>query len=200
MHPPNAPSFRTRLAIALACGCIAVAIERYRWAGGLAPDFDSLWCATREMLHGQNPYASVGPAAVCRWQWGLVYPITALFILTPLALLSLSAAHVVWAFLSGAAFGYAITRDSLARLPLIASAPFVTAIARGQWSPLLVFAMFYPAASAVLAAKPTIGGALWLARPSRAALMWAAALVALGFVVLPTWPVEWFVGSKTARF
>jgi hypothetical protein len=194
------PDLRTRLVIAVACGCIAVALEWFRPLGGLAPDFDSLWCATREMLAGKNPYHVVGPAATCRWQWGLVYPITALFVLTPLAPLSLTAAHAIWAFASGAVFGFAITRDSLARLPLIASAPFVTAIVRGQWSPLLVAASIYPALSAFLVAKPTLGAALWISRPSKAAVVWALVLVTVGFLVLPSWPVEWLAGSRTAQF
>jgi hypothetical protein len=124
----------------------------------------------------------------------------ALFLMTPLTLLSLTWLHVVWSFVSGAAFSFAITKRSFCRLPLIASAPFVNAILRGQWSPILVAAMLYPQVSVLLSAKPTIGAALWAGRPTRVAVYSGIALAVLGFAVVPDWPAQWLAGSRTGTY
>jgi hypothetical protein len=48
-----------------------------------------------------------------------------------------------------------------------------------------------PALSFVLLAKPTIGAALWIAYPSKAAPLWALALGLASVVIWPWWPAAW---------
>jgi hypothetical protein len=43
----------------------------------------------------------------------------------------------------------------------------------------------------LLSVKPNVGLALWIARPTRQAVIGAAVLLALGLLVLPTWPRDW---------
>src|SRR3954452_18367061 len=48
-------------------------------------DFGHLWYATRELLHGRDPYAAVGPGRAFDWPWPLYYPVPSLIASIPLA-------------------------------------------------------------------------------------------------------------------
>jgi hypothetical protein len=76
-------------------------------------------------------------------------------------------------------------------LPIILSVPFVVAVRLGQWSPWLTAAALVPAFGAVLAAKPTLGAALFGARPSRAAFIGGVVVVLASLAWLPAWPFAW---------
>jgi hypothetical protein len=60
-----------------------------------------------------------------------------------------------------------------------------------QWSPLLTAAALLPWAGFAFAAKPTLGAALFVAFPSRRALVSALTVVFASIVVFPSWPVLW---------
>jgi hypothetical protein len=87
--------------------------------------------------------------------------------------------------------GGALTRDGFARLPILASGPFVSAAVMVQWSPLLAAAALLPSLGLFAAAKPNLGLAAVGARPTWRAVVGAAALVALSLVVAPQWPLDW---------
>jgi hypothetical protein len=92
---------------------------------------------------------------------------------------------------------WALARYRPHSLPLLLTGPFLYAVYRGQWSPVVLAACFVPALGAVVAVKPTVGLGAWLYRPSRVALLGAAVLVAVSLVVLPRWPLDWLGSLHT---
>jgi hypothetical protein len=64
-------------------------------------------------------------------------------------------------------------------------------VIQGQWSPLLTAAAVIPSLSWLLAAKPSIGAALFSAFPSRQAVIGGVALVVVSLVLFPAWPGRW---------
>jgi hypothetical protein len=74
---------------------------------------------------------------------------------------------------------------------VITSASAAFAAEAVQWSPLLGAAFGIPWLGIFLSAKPTIGLAVFVARPTRWALIGALTLTAVGFILLPSWPSAW---------
>jgi hypothetical protein len=97
-----------------------------------------------------------------------------------------------------AAFAAAALRYRRGLPQALLSASLLNAVAQGQWSPLLVAAAVLPWLGFAWTAKPTIGGALFAAYPSRAATWGAAAMVLVSLLAWPTWPVEWFHAVREA--
>jgi hypothetical protein len=155
-------------------------------------DFDQIWLGTRALLAGQNPY----PVVEQSFPWPLYYPLPALLVGLPLAPLSLTAARCVFAFLTGAVAIYAVARYRPSLWLLILSGPFIYAIQRGQWSPLILAACFIPAWGIVAAAKPTVGFAAVVYRPTRIAFIGIAVLGLLSLLVLPHWPLDWLEATR----
>ena len=62
---------------------------------------------------------------------------------------------------------------------------------QGQWSPLLIAGAVLTPLSWLLAAKPSIGAALFTAFPSRRAVIGGVALLAISLAVSPAWPIRW---------
>jgi hypothetical protein len=60
-----------------------------------------------------------------------------------------------------------------------------------QWGPLLSSATVIAPLAMFLVAKPTVGGAIFLARPSRWAFIGAAVFGGIAFLVQPTWVADW---------
>jgi len=192
------------LRIAIVCGLAAAALltiaVRVIESKALMPDFDHLWFASRAMLHGQDPYRLIGPNGAFKWPWGLAYPLPTLLLLSPLALLPLEIARATFIGLSVGAFAYTIARWRPATLPILAAYPLFQAVLRGQWSPLLAAAFSLPFLGLCFAAKPTVGTAMFVARPTRLAAVTGVALTILSFLVLPSWFSEWRVGTETSVF
>jgi hypothetical protein len=156
-----------------------------------ARDFDQVWYAARALFTGRNPYAEIGPGLAFDWNAYFYYPLNAPLATAPLALLPRSAAGVLFAALASAAFVWAATRRSLAPALVITSASAAFAAEAVQWSPLLGAAVGIPVLGIFLSAKPTIVLAVFLARPTRWAVIAGLALAGIGLVILPTWPQEW---------
>lgn len=196
-----APSRRARLAIALAVAVASGVCVYLRAARGLAiaqdqgSDFDPVWLGARALLHGLDPYALLTPAVKRANAWGLYYPMPALLVALPTALLPLAAARAVFFGTSSALLAYGITREGYSRLPVFASMAFVEAAWLVQWSPLLTAAALLPWAAGLLIVKPNIGAALGATLVERRAVLLGAAgaavLVAASFAVRPTWVGDW---------
>jgi hypothetical protein len=60
-----------------------------------------------------------------------------------------------------------------------------------QWAPLLIAAALTPGLSWILAAKPTLGFALWSGWPNRIAVIGGLIFLALSFAAYPGWVPEW---------
>ena len=191
----------------LAAAAVALLAALYVRAHGLAApdfrsDFDQVWAAARALLHGDDPYAAVGPGAAFRWKWPLYYPLPALLLAAPLGHLGVLGARMVFAGLSAFAFTWAVTRDGWSRWPIFLAISFYVSVDLVQWSPLLAAAFFVPPLGAIAAAKPNF--ALPLVAGSRTArtTLWVAGgavvLVALSFAVDPGWLQRWLANVRSA--
>ncbi|HEV7991314.1 MAG TPA: hypothetical protein VGP25_05780 [Gemmatimonadaceae bacterium] len=158
---------------------------------GVHRDFGQMWFAARTLLHGGDPYAAIGPGRAFEWSWPWYYPLPAALVALPVAPLSEPAAVGVMVFVSVALFAWALTARGTA--PLLAFGSFCMwhALYLAQWSPLLAAAVVITPLSAILVAKPTIGAAIFAARPSWWAVAGAIVLLSVAFVVQPHWVQEW---------
>jgi hypothetical protein len=154
-------------------------------------DYDLLWYAGQAMRAGLSPYEAVGPGRLFDTGYPHYYPLPAVLLALPLSWLPIVLARAVFAGVSAAVLGFAITRDGLTRVWMCTSGAFVMAVWSVQWSPLLTAALFLPTLGAVFTAKPNIGLALFVSAPSRRAAITAAALIAATLVVQPRWPLAW---------
>jgi hypothetical protein len=151
-----------------------------------ASDFDQLYDSAARLLRGENPY-SVGTRR-------FPYPLPAVLLAVPFTMLPLSLARPVFDVLAGWAFVYALWRFR-GRYALLAavSGAYLFAMAQGQTTPLMVAASLIPAFGFLLAVKPNIGGALWISRPTWTALLGAAVFLVLSLLVVPSWPMDWWM-------
>lgn len=154
----------------------------------------------RALIAGQNPYADPSLARGNPYPSDapLYYPLPALLIVLPLTPFPDPIAAAVFASLSVALLAYAHGQHP-ALLGMLLSAPCVSAVAYAQWSPLLTAAAGLPWLGCVLAAKPSIGAALWLAKPDRRSLLSIAAIVLLSLIIWPAWPVAWLANVGQGR-
>ncbi len=90
-------------------------------------------------------------------------------------------------------------RDHPALIGMLLSAPLLIAVAYAQWSPLLTAAAGLPLLGCVLAAKPSIGAAVFLWRPSRRSLLSIAAIVLASLLIWPAWPLFWLANVGAGR-
>jgi len=157
----------------------------------LAKDFSYPWRAARALLAGDNPYEVIRAVGEYPFNAGLLYPLPAALVVTPFSQLRPEIAGALFVGLSSALLGWAILRDCPYRLPLFISAPFVQAAILGQWSPLLTAAALMPTLQFFAAAKPTVGLAAWLYKPSRRGIIGGLLLAAVAFAVLPGWLGDW---------
>jgi hypothetical protein len=120
----------------------------------------------------------------------------------PLAGVGVEVGRAIFFGLAAGALAFAATRDGWSRVPMFLSGSFALALTSQQWAPLLTASLFLPAYAWAYAAKPNIGLALFLARPTRAAFAWAAggALVlgAVSLALRPSWPAEWLAVTHQA--
>jgi hypothetical protein len=189
---PRVPSRRLRAWLTLGAALLS-GVRAFLWVSGEAKarDFDQVWFAARALFAGRNPYADIGPGLAFDWPAPLYYPLTAAVTVMPLATIGRSVAAVLFAAGSSGAFVWAATRRSLAPAVVITSASAALAAETVQWSPLLGAAYGIPWLGALLCAKPTIGFAIWLARPTRAAVIGGLVLAGIALALVPSWPADW---------
>lgn len=181
-----------RLAICAGAGMIAALLVTI-WRFQAAPsDLLTTWAGARVLWQGGNPYAEVGPGSRYHWEFPLFYPLPAIALLLPLAWLPLAVAQAIIVALGAIGLAWLATRDGVSPLMWVfPSFAYLNAVHAAQWSPLLVVGALVPSLGFVLAAKPTIGAALWLAYPSRRTLTLAALFVLITLVIWPWWPQAW---------
>ncbi|MDB4884123.1 MAG: hypothetical protein JWL95_2889 [Gemmatimonadetes bacterium] len=162
-------------------------------------DVAQLWFAAREVLHGRNPYSAIGPGRTYEWPWPLYYPLPSVLAVIPISWLSEPLAVSVFAAVSIATFAWALAEHGYPPLLGMLSFSLWHAMHLVQWSPLLAAGLVIPWLSALWIVKPTIGAALFAARPTRLALASGAALAALSFIVQPNWVHEWLAAFHSAN-
>jgi hypothetical protein len=183
---------RARLALSLLLGCVAGAMTARESARIPGPrDFGQVWFAARSVLHGVDPYPLVGPGLAFDWPSPLVYPITAALVAIPFAPFRESVASMLFATVGGALFAWALMEFGYGPLFGFFSLAVREASAAAQWSLLLAAAFVIRPLSTLLVAKPTIGAAMFFARPRWLAVAGGVILLALAFLVQPTWIVDW---------
>jgi hypothetical protein len=151
-------------------------------------DADQLYIAGRALVAGHDPYTAV---AASSYPWPLFYPLTAVLLFLPFAILPEALARVGWAMAQACLLIMATRRSGRPLLVAALSASFFDAQLLGQWSPALTSAAAMPWWGLLWAAKPTIGLALFAAFPSSAAALGAAVVTAVSVMVWPAWPREW---------
>ena len=163
-------------------------------------DFQYYYRATRLWASGVDPY-SVRPRAAWITVWplrdALFYPLPALLLTGPFAVLPMRAAQVAFVALATGLLSWRLTRTALWPLLIIASPGFLMAALLGQWSPWLTLGALVPQAGFLLAAKPTLGLACFCYRPTWRAVISGGAIVVVSLVLMPDWPVEWLENLRS---
>jgi hypothetical protein len=198
----NNPTRLQRLIVAAIVAGIAVTIIvlKYHLNSGYRSDFGEVWFGARQMLDGIDPYPLVGPGKVYSWQWGLLYPGTALVVAIPFAILPQAPAAVLFVGVCTFLLAYGITRDSWHLMPIFCTEAFVASAALAQWSLLLTAALFIPALAAIASVKPQSGVAVVASTSSKGLLFSAigtCALLIISLLFLPKWPAEWLQGIRS---
>jgi hypothetical protein len=198
-HPRLVARIAAAIVIGIASGMMVVARDlQFPWHRS---DFGVTWFGAGALLHGANPYALIGPGLQFDWQWRMMYPVTAMVTAIPLSFVPETVAAFLFVAISGGLLAYAITRDGWYRLPLFLSWPYAVAVGHGQWSPLFSAIWCLPSLGWLLAAKPSIGLAIFAATSSRrlmvSALIGCLILAAIGFILLPSWPLDWLASLRT---
>lgn len=161
------------------------------------PDLTQLWVAARGLLAGHDPYALVGPGRAFNAPYVLMYPLTAVVPLLPLARLALPVASATFAGIAGGAFAYALTATGWWPLVGMLSGSMLIASQEAQWSPLLAASTVVLPLGVVAAAKPTIATAMFCARPSWWPIGGGLVLLALAFALEPHWLQHWWAAIHT---
>lgn len=162
-------------------------------------DLAQVWFAARALLGGDNPYASIGPGRQFAFPYPLLYPLPAAVAAIPLAVLPMDVANVVFAGLVAAVFAWVLMRSGYGPLIGFFSASSYKAFYTVQWSPLFAAAVFLPPLAVFLIAKPTVGAAIFAARPSWWAIGGAIILSAVAFALQPSWVGDWLDAVESNR-
>jgi hypothetical protein len=178
------------MTLGLALGCAA-----YMRRVGVGPqDFDQVWFAARAWLAGQNAYALIGPGRAFEWVFPLFYPLPAAIAMTPLAPLPAPWADAAFFATGAGCFAWALMRYGYPPLLGMVSVAMFEAATSVQWSPLLGASFVVAPLGVFAVAKPTIGAALFVARPNRWTLVSGALLLAVAFASQPGWFTAWRSG------
>jgi hypothetical protein len=179
-----------------------ILFQRYERAPHTVTDFEQVHFGAKMLVRGIDPYPLVGPGKQFDSEYVMLYPATSFVIIMPLAYLSAHAAAMIFVFVSAFLLAYGATRTSWHLLPMFGSAAFVDCALGGQWSPLLVAALFTPWLGFFACAKPQLGFAVVAGRPSgemiRAAALGCGLLFLTSWALLPHWPFEWLAAARTA--
>jgi hypothetical protein len=168
------------LAFVLSCRMLL-----YAWMPERNSELDVLYDAAARLLRRENPYPLAGQS--------YPYPLPAVLLAVPFTLIPLELARLVFDILAGWAFAFALWkyRGPYALLALVSGA-YLFALGNGQTLPLMVAASLVPALGLLLAVRPTTSAALWVARPSWMAALGVGAFLVLSFLLLPSWPRDWW--------
>ncbi|MFL5574576.1 MAG: hypothetical protein ACJ79S_01175 [Gemmatimonadaceae bacterium] len=193
-EPTGRVPLPARLACALTAGVIGYLLvwsplhANPRFA---AKDFTWPWRAARILLQGHDPYVVIQTTGPFPFSSPFFYPLPAALVAMPFAPLPPDRAGALFFGISTALLAFGVTRDGLWRLLLFTAAPYFMAAANTQWSPLLAAAALLPGLQWVGSAKPNLGLAVFVYRPSRWAIVGGAIIIAISFAVLPGWVSGW---------
>lgn len=193
---PTAPSRAWRLGAAVLVGLVATAfvIALYaRQTRAVVSDWDATWFAARALLRGESPYAAI---RVPPWPWHLNYPLPAVLLSLPFAMLPLPLARGLFVGVGAAIFTFVLTRRHRWPLYFVISGAMLWSWIPIQWAPLLVAATLSAPLGWMLVAKPTTGFALWAAYPRWTTALGGLAVLGACFLIWPTWVSEWLASVR----
>jgi hypothetical protein len=192
---PNVSDRMRRAALALAFAITAAMLTWKFWSEPQPQpsDLGQVWAGSRALLHGGNPYDAVGPGRSFDWPFPLLYPITAVLALIPLAWMPLRWADPIFVALGFGLFTWAVTSKRVASPALVAliSLPALMTLQTSQWSLLLTGAALMPWFGWLLIAKPTIGLALFTAFPRWKTAIGCGLFLIISFIIWPGWIADW---------
>ncbi|MFL5471688.1 MAG: hypothetical protein ACJ8AM_04965, partial [Gemmatimonadales bacterium] len=158
----------------------------YAWLPGQSSDFDLLYKAAASLIRGESAYPTAAQS--------FPYPLPAVLLAVPFSFLPLTLARPLFDVLVGWAFAFALWRlRGPNGLLALMSGAYVFAMASSQTTPLMVAAILVPALGFLLAVRPNISAALWIARPSWLAVPGAILFLGLSLALYPSWPREWWL-------
>jgi hypothetical protein len=160
-------------------------------------DFAQAWFAARAVLDGANPYLLIGPGLPFDWPWPFLYPLPAALVAIPFSPLSQATASILFFGIGSACFAWALMQYGYGPLFGFFGGGLHYAAEAAQWSPLLAASVVVPPIGFLLVAKPTVGLAMFAARPSRWAVAGALSLCALALLLQPTWIHDWLGAIAT---
>jgi hypothetical protein len=179
----------------LVCMVIALFVGHFTYyVASVSPthrDFAQVWYAARAVLSGANPYEVIGRLRTFHWPWPFYYPLPAAILAIPLAPLPEHVAMSVVGFIGAGVLAWALTEHGYVGLVAFFSYSVWQAFNLVQWSPLLTGAVVLAPLSIILVAKPTIGAAVFAARPTWWAIGGAIVLTGVAFIVQPHWVSDW---------
>lgn len=179
-----------------------IGVIRLLHRADFSSDFDQLWYAARALMAGQDPYSAVGPGRTFEWPWLVYYPLPAILLAAPFALLPIALARFAFTVATGVVVAFALAPRIRRIWPLLLSTSFFLAISRNQWSPFILASLWLPVAGGVLAVKPNVGiislaGAKSLRHVAQI-LIAAAASCVIAFAIRPGWVGAWLDAIKDA--
>ena len=198
------PSLRDRLVIAVVVATASGGLALWLRLGGRSnfADFDYIWTAARALMEGRDPFIAVRSTLV----WPMVYPMPAVVIGFPLALLPKEWAHAFFAALGMGLLTFSLAGRGWWALIALLGWPTLNAIELGQWSPLLTAAALSPALWWTALAKPSVGAAIvggFALNASRRDFTRntaiAAAVLIVCFLLWPSWVPDWLDTLKGHR-
>jgi len=156
------------------------------WLPGQSSDFDLLYNAAASLVRGESAYPTAAQS--------FPYPLPAVLLAVPFSFLPLALARPLFDILVGWAFAFALWRlRGPNGLLALMSGAYLFAMASSQTTPLMVAAILLPALGFLLAVRPNVSAALWIARPSWLAIPGAILFLGLSLAIQPSWPREWWM-------
>jgi hypothetical protein len=161
---------------------------------GKPSDFSQSWAAARYLIQGLNPYDLIGPGREFWWDFPFLYPLTGAVAAMPFAWLPLALADQAFFAVGSGLLAWALTRHDPRnpQLWVFASLAFAFAAETVQWTPLILASALTPSLGFLLAAKPTVGAALFVGYPSKGAAIGASAFLLASLAVWPWWLTAWW--------
>lgn len=184
-----------RVALCLGIGAVAalgtVASLGLHHAG--AGDFTWALGGAHDLLLGRDPYTDPAfqPTHPYPHSDPIFYPLPALVLAIPFLLFPPVLAAALFLGSGATLLALALTRQDTRLLPLFLSAPFFTATANAQWSPLVTAAALLPWLSPILIAKPNLAVGLSLAWPRWLGLAVGVLALLVSGLIEPTWTGAW---------
>jgi hypothetical protein len=183
-----------RLPLALALGvavglvCLWYQLSFERGAG----DFGWPLCAARELLAGHDPYAcTAGPGLPTN-----MLP-TALFVAPLIALPPAWAAGLIIGLATALLVWGLLREGELWRLGVLLAFPFWQCVQVANWTILLLAICAVPGTFPLLIVKPHAAIPVAALRLSWRGLLLGALPVALSFLLVPDWPLRWWVTARS---